>query len=32
VLEGWIILGLREGEALPVIDGIDVTPVLPKAS
>ena len=32
VLEGWIILGLREGQTLPAIDGIDVTPALPKAS
>lgn len=29
VLEGWIILGLREGEQLPVIDEIDLTPPLP---
>lgn len=28
VLEGWIILGLRLGHALPVIDGIDLTPEL----
>ncbi len=28
VLEGWIILGLRLGHTLPVIDGIDVTPPL----
>jgi predicted RNase H-like HicB family nuclease len=24
VLEGWIVLGLRMGHALPVIDGIDL--------
>ena len=28
-LEGWIILGLHQGEKLPVIDGIDLTPPLP---
>jgi predicted RNase H-like HicB family nuclease len=28
VLEGWIILGLRLGHTLPVIDGIDLTPEL----
>lgn len=28
VLEGWIILGLRHGQPLPVIDGIDLTPTL----
>lgn len=28
VLEGWIILGLRLGHTLPVIDGIDLTPAL----
>jgi len=27
-LEGWIILGLRQGEKLPIIDGIDLTPPL----
>lgn len=26
-LEGWIILGLQLNEALPVIDGINLTPV-----
>ena len=25
-LESWIIVGLRHGDALPVIDGIDVNP------
>jgi len=24
VLEGWIVLGLRLGHALPVVDGIDL--------
>jgi predicted RNase H-like HicB family nuclease len=28
VLEGWIILGLRLGHSLPVVDGIDLTPEL----
>ena len=28
VLEGWIILGLRQGHTLPVVDGIDLTPPL----
>jgi predicted RNase H-like HicB family nuclease len=28
-LEGWIILGLRRGDRLPVLDGIDLTPQLP---
>lgn len=28
VLEGWIILGLRMGNTLPVIDQIDLTPEL----
>ncbi len=28
VLDGWIILGLRLGHELPVIDGIDLTPPL----
>jgi predicted RNase H-like HicB family nuclease len=28
VLEEWIILGLRLGHSLPVIDDIDLTPVL----
>lgn len=28
VLEGWIILGLRLGHTLPVIDGINLTPDL----
>lgn len=28
VLEGWIILGLRLGHTLPVVDGIDLTPPL----
>ncbi len=28
VLEGWIILGLRLGHTLPIIDGIDLTPDL----
>ncbi len=27
-LEGWIILGLRLGHKLPVIDGLDLTPPL----
>ena len=33
-LEGWIILALRHGETLPVIEGIDLTPelVAPRAS
>lgn len=26
VLEGWIVLGLRMGHLLPVIDGIDLNP------
>ena len=28
VLEGWIILRLRMGHSLPVLDGIDLTPKL----
>ena len=28
VLEGWIILGLRLGHTLPVVDGVDLTPDL----
>ncbi len=28
VLEGWIILGLRRGMTLPIIDGINLTPPL----
>lgn len=28
VLEGWIILGLRKGHTLPVIDGMNLTPEL----
>lgn len=28
VLEGWIILGLRLGHALPVVDGLNLTPPL----
>ena len=28
-LEGWIILALRQGERLPLLDGIDLTPELP---
>jgi predicted RNase H-like HicB family nuclease len=28
-LEGWIILALREGERLPVLDGTNITPDLP---
>lgn len=28
VLEGWLLLGLRRGESLPVVDGIDLTPAL----
>jgi predicted RNase H-like HicB family nuclease len=28
VLEGWIILGLRNGHTLPVIDGMNLTPEL----
>lgn len=28
VLEGWIILGLRLGYTLPIIEGIDLTPEL----
>jgi predicted RNase H-like HicB family nuclease len=31
VLEGWILLGLRRGHALPVIDGIELTPALTSA-
>jgi predicted RNase H-like HicB family nuclease len=27
-LEGWIILALRQGERLPLLDGIDLTPEL----
>jgi predicted RNase H-like HicB family nuclease len=27
-LEGWIVLGLRLGHSLPVIDDIDLTPAL----
>ncbi len=30
VLEGWIILGLRLRDCLPVVDGIDLTPPLPQ--
>jgi predicted RNase H-like HicB family nuclease len=26
-LEGWILLGVRFGHKLPVIDGIDINPV-----
>jgi predicted RNase H-like HicB family nuclease len=25
VLEGWIVLGLRLGHSLPVVDGVDLT-------
>jgi len=28
VLEGWVILGLRSGHNLPIIDGINLTPEL----
>lgn len=28
VLEGWLILGLRLGHNLPIIDGINLTPEL----
>lgn len=28
VLEGWIVLGLRNGHTLPVIDTVDLTPEL----
>ncbi|MBV8883035.1 MAG: type II toxin-antitoxin system HicB family antitoxin [Chroococcidiopsidaceae cyanobacterium CP_BM_RX_35] len=28
VLEGWIVLGLRLGHTLPIVDGIDLTPPL----
>lgn len=28
VLEGWIILGLRLGHTLPIIEGINLTPEL----
>ena len=28
VLEGWIILGLRMGHDLPIVDGINLTPKL----
>ena len=28
VLEGWIILGLRLGHTLPVVDSMDLTPEL----
>ena len=28
VLEGWILLGLRLGHPLPVVDGIELTPAL----
>ncbi|MBA2680469.1 MAG: type II toxin-antitoxin system HicB family antitoxin [Ktedonobacteraceae bacterium] len=28
VLEGWILLGLRMGHELPVVDGISLTPKL----
>jgi predicted RNase H-like HicB family nuclease len=26
-LEGWILLGVRRGDNLPIIDGIDINPV-----
>ena len=28
VLEGWMLLGLRLGHELPVVDGINLTPAL----
>lgn len=28
VLEGWIILGLRMGHDLPIVDGLNLTPKL----
>ncbi|MBV8882745.1 MAG: type II toxin-antitoxin system HicB family antitoxin [Chroococcidiopsidaceae cyanobacterium CP_BM_RX_35] len=28
VLEGWIVLGLRLGHTLPIVDGLDLTPPL----
>ena len=28
VLEGWLLLGLRLGDALPVLDGIELAPAL----
>jgi predicted RNase H-like HicB family nuclease len=31
VLEGWILLGLRRGHQLPVIDGVDLTPAIDAA-
>lgn len=31
VLEGWIILGLRMGHELPIVDGINLTPKLEAA-
>jgi hypothetical protein len=26
-LEGWILLGVREGHRLPTVDGIDINPI-----
>jgi predicted RNase H-like HicB family nuclease len=31
VLEGWIVLGLRLGHDLPIVDGINLTPALETA-
>ena len=31
VLEGWIILGLRLGHILPIVDGMNLTPALEAA-
>ncbi|TAE23238.1 MAG: type II toxin-antitoxin system HicB family antitoxin [Cytophagales bacterium] len=31
VLEGWIIVGIRHGHALPVVDEIDLNPVVEAA-
>jgi len=28
VLEGWIVLGLRLGHTLPIVDGLNLTPPL----
>ena len=28
VLEGWIVLGLRVGDKLPILDGVDLAPPL----
>ncbi len=28
VLEGWLIIGIRRGHLLPVLEGIDINPIL----